>query len=188
MDFHNVIPSDRIPELFSVEGRVCLITGAGGLGETVARAFAHNGAKIALANRTIEKADRVRDEILAEGGECRSYQLDVKSLEDCRKVTDAVERDFGRIDILIHTSAVAQVCDTLHPDDAELKNTLETNFIGSVHINETVSAVMVKNRLWTHHQHQQHRRLLRQLRGWHVLRMQQSGADAGHQELRREPG
>lgn len=145
MDFHNVIPSDRIPELFSVEGRVCLITGAGGLGETVARAFAHNGAKIALANRTIEKADRVRDEILAEGGECRSYQLDVKSLEDCRKVTDAVERDFGRIDILIHTSAVAQVCDTLHPDDAELKNTLETNFIGSVHINETVSAVMVKN-------------------------------------------
>ena len=60
-------------------------------------------------------------------------------------VTDAVERDFGRIDILIHTSAVAQVCDTLHPDDAELKNTLETNFIGSVHINETVSAVMVKN-------------------------------------------
>lgn len=117
----------------------------GRLGETVARAFAHNGAKIALANRTIEKADRVRDEILAEGGECRSYQLDVKSLEDCRKVTDAVERDFGRIDILIHTSAVAQVCDTLHPDDAELKNTLETNFIGSVHINETVSAVMVKN-------------------------------------------
>lgn len=32
MDFHNVIPSDRIPELFSVEGRVCLITGAGGWG------------------------------------------------------------------------------------------------------------------------------------------------------------
>lgn len=145
MDFHNVIPSDQISELFSVKDRVCFITGAGGLGETIAKAFAHNGARIALANRSIEKAERVCQELQAEGYECRSYALDVRSAEDCQRVTDAIERDFGRIDILVHTAAVARVCDTLDPDEEELKDTLQTNFIGSIHISKTVSAVMVKN-------------------------------------------
>ena len=79
MDFHNVIPSDRIPELFSVQDKVCFITGAGGLGATIARAFAHNGARVALANRTPEKAERICAELAAEGYDCRAYALDVKS-------------------------------------------------------------------------------------------------------------
>jgi len=145
MEFHDVIPTDLIPDLFSVRDRVCFITGAGGLGETVARAFAHNGAKIALANRSQEKADRVCRELAAEGCVCKSYALNVKDLEDCRRVTGEIEREFGRIDILIHTAAVAQLCDTLNPDDAEMKDTLETNLLGSIHINQTVSKVMVKN-------------------------------------------
>ncbi|SFP88283.1 3-oxoacyl-[acyl-carrier protein] reductase [Oscillibacter sp. PC13] len=145
MEFHNVIPSDLIPDLFSIRDRVCFITGAGGLGETVARAFAHNGAKIALANRSREKADRVCEELTAEGCVCKSYALNVKSQEDCRRVTEAIEADFGHIDILIHTAAVAQLCDTLNPDDAEMKDTLETNLLGSIHINQAVSKVMVKN-------------------------------------------
>ena len=145
MDAHSVIPSDLIPELFSIRDRVCLITGAGGLGETVARAFARNGARIALANRTLEKAQRVSRELTDAGLTCRSYSLDVKSLEDCRRVAAQVEADFGRIDILIHTAAIAQLCDTLNPDDAELRETLDTNLLGSIHISQAVSPCMVKN-------------------------------------------
>ena len=145
MAFHGVIPSDRIPELFSVDGRVCLITGAGGLGETVARAFCHNGARVALANRTKEKADRVCQALTGEGCACRSYALDVRDLADCRRVAEKVEQDFGRIDILIHTAAVAWACDTLNPDEEQLRQTLQTNLVGSIHINEAVGAVMVKN-------------------------------------------
>jgi len=145
MDFHNVIPSDQIGELFSVKDRVCFITGAGGLGEVFAKAFAHNGAKIALANRTKEKADRVCEELAAEGYECKSYALDVKNEADCQRVTDEIERDFGKIDILIHTAAVAKLCDTLNPEEQEMQDTLQTNLLGSIFINKTVSAVMVKN-------------------------------------------
>ena len=93
MEFHDVIPTDLIPDLFSVRDRVCFITGAGGLGETVARAFAHNGAKIALANRSQEKADRVCRELAAEGCVCKSYALNVKDLEDCRRVTGENRRE-----------------------------------------------------------------------------------------------
>lgn len=145
MAFHNVIPSDRIPELFTVKGCVCLITGAGGLGETAAAGFAHNGAHVALCSRTKEKADRVCAKIKADGGVCKSYSLDVQSLDDCRRVTEEVERDFGRIDILIHTAAIAKVSDTLHPDSTVLESIMKTNFSGSIFINDTVGNVMAKN-------------------------------------------
>ena len=145
METPRVIPSDLIPELFSVRDRVCLITGAGGMGEVIARAFAHNGAKIALANRTKAKADRVCQALEAEGACCKSYALDVKSQSACLETAAAVERDFGRIDILIHTAAIAQLCDTLNPNPSELEETLETNLLGSIYINQAVSGVMVKN-------------------------------------------
>ena len=74
MAFHDVIPSDLIPELFSIRNQVCLITGAGGLGEVTAKGFAHNGAKIALCSRTKDKADRICEEIKADGGDAKSYQ------------------------------------------------------------------------------------------------------------------
>ena len=87
MDFHNVIPSDLIPELFSVRDRVCFITGAGGMGEVIARAFARNGAKVALANRSPEKAERIGvrlaslEEIFAECDVISNHLANKKEIE-----------------------------------------------------------------------------------------------------------
>lgn len=145
MDRKKMISSDLIPDLFSVKNRVCMVVGIGGLGHDVAEAFAHNGAKLALVNRTKSKADALREQLVKEGYEARSYGADIRDLNDCRRVTDEVERDFGRIDILIFTSAVAIINDPLEPDEDDLVETLRTNFLGGVHINETVARVMAKN-------------------------------------------
>lgn len=145
MAFYDVIPSDIISELFNINDRVCLITGAGGFGEIAAKGFAHNGAHIALCSRTKEKADRISAKITADRGVCKSYQLDIQSFDDCRRVTEEVEREFGRIDILINTAAIAKVSDTLHPDNTVLEDIMKTNFSGSVFINSTVGNVMAKN-------------------------------------------
>ncbi len=142
---YKTISSDLVGELFSVKDRVCLVVGTGGLGACTAEAFAHNGARVALANRTKEKADDLAEKLTKEGFEAKSYQIDVRSLDDCKRVTDEVERDFGRIDILIFTSAVAIINDPLNPDEKDLEETIKTNFLGGVHINETVAAVMRKN-------------------------------------------
>lgn len=144
MAFHNVIPSDRIPELFSVQDRICLITGAGGLGEVTARGFAHNGAKIVLASRTREKAERICAAIREEGGTALALALDVSDLESCRRAAEDTIKAFGRIDILIHTAGIAKVSDSLHPDPALLREILETDFGGTVYINGVVGEVMQK--------------------------------------------
>ncbi len=139
-----VISSDKIPELFSVEGKVCFITGIGGLGSTLARAFAHNGAKLALANRTKAKADAVCEELAGEGAEARSYAMDVSDREDVQRVVRQVKEDFGSVDICIHTAAVGYNDDPLNLNVEELKITTEINYYGALYVNEACGNVMAE--------------------------------------------
>lgn len=140
----SVISSDKISSLFSVEGKVCFITGIGGLGKVYAEAFAHNGARIALANRTKSKADCLCDQLGSEGCDCRSYALDVSDRENVKAVVGQIVKDFGRIDILIHTAAVGFNDDPLNLDIEELKATTEINYYGSLYVNEAVGGVMAE--------------------------------------------
>ncbi len=84
-------------------GKVAVVTGAGGvLCSVMAKDLARAGAKVALLNRTFEKAKVVEEAILAEGGIAKAYScnvLDKLMLEDVAK---QVEADFGPCDILIN--------------------------------------------------------------------------------------
>lgn len=68
-----------IPEAGSLEGRVILVTGAGdGIGRAVAKAYASFGATVVLLGETIEKLEKVYDEITEAGNpEPAIYPLDM---------------------------------------------------------------------------------------------------------------
>lgn len=62
-----------IPDLFSVEGKIVLVTGGGtGLGRMIATAFAINGAKVYITGRRADVLERtaesVNDQVKGEGG------------------------------------------------------------------------------------------------------------------------
>jgi len=146
MKFNGVISSDRVEDLFGVKDRVVLITGAGGLGSAIAHAFAVNGAKVCIANRSVGKAEAVSKELTEEGLFCKPYALDVASQDDCYKVVDEIVEEFGRLDVLVHTAAVAHMCEPMvSVTDEDLNETLSINLIGSIHILEAASKAMVKN-------------------------------------------
>ncbi|MBQ9347737.1 MAG: SDR family oxidoreductase [Oscillibacter sp.] len=84
-------------------GKVAVVTGAGGvLCSTLAKVLARAGAKVALLNRTAEKAEKVAAEIAAEGGTARAYACNVLDKERCFAVADQVLQDFGPCDILLN--------------------------------------------------------------------------------------
>ena len=92
----NVINTD-------LTGKVAVVTGAGGvLCSAFARVLARAGAKVALLNRTLESAQKVADEITAEGGVAKAYQCNVLDKARCYAVADEVEADLGKCDILIN--------------------------------------------------------------------------------------
>ena len=86
-----------------LNGKVAVVTGAGGvLCSTLSKVLARAGAKVALLNRTLEKAEKVADEIIAEGGIAKAYACNVLDKERCYEVADEVLKDFGPCDILVN--------------------------------------------------------------------------------------
>ena len=84
-------------------GKVAVVTGAGGvLCSVMAKDLARAGAKVALLNRTFEKAKVVEEAILAEGGIAKAYACNVLDKNMVEEVAKQVEADLGPCDILIN--------------------------------------------------------------------------------------
>ena len=80
-----------------------VITGAGGvLCSAFAKALAADGHKVALLDLNLEAAEKVAAEIRGNGGEAIAVQADVLDKESLQAAHDAVEKAFGRCEVLIN--------------------------------------------------------------------------------------
>lgn len=82
-------------------GKVAVVTGAtGNLGSAVVRAFAAQGAKLVLVDRSAERMDKLAAEI---GGETLSVLADLGVTASVDQLVGEVEARFGHMDVLAHT-------------------------------------------------------------------------------------
>ena len=89
----------------SVEGKVVVVTGgAKGIGRWVAKTFAKEGARLAIAD--VASTDTVMGEVHALGGEAIAVRTNVCVEDEVRSLMDQVYRRYGRIDVLINDAAI----------------------------------------------------------------------------------
>ena len=136
------------PEL---TGKVAVVTGgAGVLCREFAKALALCGAKVAILNRTVSKAEAVCEEIRALGGEAAAVQVDVTNKESVKKAHEEVLKIYGPCDILIngaggnnarantdkeyfeHGDLDADTRTFFDLDDEDLQFVFNLNFIGTL--------------------------------------------------------
>lgn len=87
----------------NLKNRVAVVTGGGGvLCSGFAKALARQGAKVAVLDINGEAAQKVADEIVAEGGEAAAFACNVLRKESMQKAHDAVLERFGTCDILLN--------------------------------------------------------------------------------------
>src|SRR5690606_33667373 len=85
--------------------QVVVITGASaGVGRAVARAFAGQGARVALLARGQERLRAAAREIQQLGGEALVLSADVASWQQVEAAAQQVERRWGRIDVWINNA------------------------------------------------------------------------------------
>lgn len=95
--------SDYVSSLFSLEGKVAVLTGAGGflVGE-LSRALGRSGVLVACCDAKLDNAERTAHEIAASGGKAIALQIDVRRRDDNERVLAETLRAFGRLDCLLN--------------------------------------------------------------------------------------
>jgi NAD(P)-dependent dehydrogenase (short-subunit alcohol dehydrogenase family) len=88
------------------EKQVVMITGASkGLGRAVARAFANNGAYLAICARGEVKLNEVTKELETLGAEVLAVTADASDPRDIERFVSLTESNFGKIDVLINNAS-----------------------------------------------------------------------------------
>lgn len=93
----------KLPLNVDLNGKVAVVTGGGGvLCGCFAKAIAQSGAKVAILDLNKESADKVAEEIIAEGGKAIGVSANVLEKESLLAAKAEVNEKLGSVDILIN--------------------------------------------------------------------------------------
>ena len=128
---------------FSVAGKVALITGASsGFGRHFAKVLAREGAKVGLAARRVDALQSLEQEIRSAGGVAAVAQLDVADVPSISKAVGAIERELGRIDVLVNNSGTSIVKPTLEYTEQDWDAVVDVNLKGAFFVATEVARRM----------------------------------------------
>lgn len=106
-----------------LKGKVILVTGAGaGIGRAAAKTFSAHGATVILLGRTIKKLEDVYDEIEAAGNpQPAIYPMNLEGAvaKDYDDMAATIEKEFGRLDGILHNAALLGSITPIEQYDAD---------------------------------------------------------------------
>ena len=130
--------------LFSLSGRVALVTGASsGIGRVLARGLANAGARVVAVAR---RADRLNDlvrEIDQAGGSAIASQADVTDPESIERAFDVAEKAFGTVNIIVSNAGVTDARTFLKIDASARDAVFDTNLRGVWNVGQAGARRMV---------------------------------------------
>ena len=127
-------------KLFTVEGRVVVITGAAGiLGTSMARHFASEGAKVVVLDRNEDLGKALVENIKQMGGDGMFLYTDVLKQEVVEQNYSDIMAQYGRIDVLINGAGGNMAGATISPDKTifdldidAVKKVVDLNLFGTI--------------------------------------------------------
>ena len=137
-----------MPANLSLEGKVAIVTGASrGIGEAIARTFAENGAKLALASRKQESLDSVAASIKDSGGEAIAVACHTGKMDMIDALFDKVMNTYGRVDILVNNAATNPYFGpALTVPETAYDKTFEVNTKGYFFMAQKAGQIMVEQK------------------------------------------
>lgn len=130
--------------LFDLTGKIALVTGASrGIGESIARLLAENGAHVIVSSRKIDACQAVADSIVANGGKASAYACHVGEMDQIEAIFTHIKDEFGRIDILVNNAAANPYYGhILNTDLAAFEKTVDVNIRGYFFMSTTAGQMM----------------------------------------------
>ena len=130
----------------SLENRVALITGAGrGIGRAIALAYAKEGARLALAARTLSELEETAQEAETLGAATCVIRTDVTVQTEVDEMVRQTLGRFAAIDVLVNNAGIAGPVGALQDSDASSwVHIIQVNLIGTYLCCRAVLPVMLR--------------------------------------------
>ena len=174
----------KIEELFSVRGKVALVTGGSrGLGEMIARAYVENGAKVYITARKAEACEALAKE-LSQFGECIAIPADLSRMDEIARLAGEVHKREKKLDILVNNAGASWGATFAEFPENGWDKVMDLNVKSVFFLTQSLlalleAAVKVRRRVW------QGREVQLDAEGWSTIadRMRTPHADAETREV-----
>ena len=132
-------------KLFSLEGKVALVTGAAyGIGFAMAEAYAKAGAKIAFNCRSQHHMDQALADYKAKGIEAKGYICDVTDEEQVKNMVADIEKELGVIDILVNNAGIIKRIPMTEMSVDDFKQVIDIDLTAPFIVSKAVIPGMIK--------------------------------------------
>ena len=128
-------------------GKTALITGAGrGIGRAIARAYAQEGAVLALAARSLDELEQTASETRSLGAESFVVRVDVTQQSSVDSMAERALERLGRVDILVNNAGIVGPIGALEDNDVDAwLRTIQVNLVGTYLCCRAVIPAMAAN-------------------------------------------
>ena len=130
-----------------LKGKMALITGGSrGIGKAIALALAEEGVNVAITGRNEEKLKAVVQEIEQKGVKSAYVVFDITSKTEVYGALEKLQKDFGKIDILVNNVGIAAFGGILEMEDEKWEEIVKTNLFGAYYVVKAVVPSMVERK------------------------------------------
>ena len=136
--------------MFDLNDKVALVTGAArGLGQAIAVKMAEAGADVALCDLNAEWLEETAEKVKALDRRAECYGVNVAEGESVTAGIKAIEKDFGKIDVLVNNAGITKDGLMMRMSEADWDAVLNVNLKGAFLCTKAAMRGMMKQRSGT---------------------------------------
>ncbi|KAF0995864.1 Dihydroanticapsin 7-dehydrogenase [Geobacillus sp. TFV-3] len=130
----------------SMEQKTAIVTGgANGIGKAIARAFAKQGANVAIIDRDVQNGEAIAAQLQSDGFKAIFVAADVRKVDDIERFVREAAGRFGRIDYLINNAGVSRWKSPYELTVEEWDDVLSTNLRSAFFASREAAKYMRRN-------------------------------------------
>ncbi len=130
-----------------LRNKTAVITGASsGIGELLAQRLAHEGARVVLTARRVDRLENVAESIRSAGGEAHVFPCDVGDRHAVFETAAQIEEALGGIDILVNNAGYGHHRTFLEWDVDDIENVMRINYLGTIYWTKALLPLMAERK------------------------------------------